>query len=201
MLTGTVISDEFNKGTIKLLLVRPYSRRKILLSKLIACLIALIVSILIITAIQIVFSGFTYGFGTINVPAIIYNYNTNSIVTMNVFVYMLINLLKISPLIIILALVAFMIGTLSANTAVAIVVSFLLYFVSSIMQQLVTLFQVKWLMFIPTLNWDLTQYSYGSLPVIQGMTLGLSIAICAVTVIAMLVTTFEVFARKDIKNV
>ena len=201
MLTGTVISDEFNRGTIKLLLVRPYSRRKILASKLIACLIALIIAILIITAIEVVFSGFTYGFDTINVPAIIYNYNTNSIVTMNVFVYMFINLLKVFPLIMILALVAFMIGTLSANTAVSIVVSFLLYFVSSIVQQLVTLFQVKWFMFVPTLNWDLTQYSYGSLPPIQGMTLWLSIVICLVTIISILITTFEVFVRKNIKNV
>ncbi len=201
MLTGTIISEEFNKGTIKLLLARPYSRRKILASKLIACLIALIISILVITIIEVIFTGFTYGFNTINIPVIIYNYSTNSIVTMNVFAYMFINLLKICPLIIILAVVAFMIGTLSANTAIAIVVSFLLYFVSSIVQQLVILFQAKWIRFIPTLNWDLTQYAYGSLPPIQGMTLGFSIAICAITIIAILVTTFESFVRKDIKNV
>ena len=201
MLTGTTISDEFNKGTIKLLLVRPYSRRKILASKLIACLVTLIISILVITIIEIIFSGFTYGFDTINVPAIIYNYNTNSIVTMNVFMYMLINLLKILPLIIILALVAFVVATLSANTAVAIVIAFLVYFVSNIVNQLTMLFQSKWIMIIPTLNWDLTQYSYGHLPTIEGMNLGFSITICAVTIISLLVIAFEAFTRKNIKNV
>ena len=30
MIAGTIVSEEFNKGTIKLLLVRPYSRNKIL---------------------------------------------------------------------------------------------------------------------------------------------------------------------------
>lgn len=201
MLTGTTISDEFNKGTIKLLLVRPYSRRKILASKLIACLITLIISILAITIIEIIFSGFTYGFDTINIPAIIYNYDTNSIVTMNVFAYMLLNLLEICPLIIILALVAFAVATLSANTAVSIVISFLVYFVSNIVNQLIMLFKVKWIILIPTLNWDLTQYSYGKLPTIEGMNLGLSIIICAITIISMLVVAFEVFARKNIKNV
>ena len=36
IVSGVSISEEFNKGTVKLLLVRPYSRTKILISKLIA---------------------------------------------------------------------------------------------------------------------------------------------------------------------
>ena len=94
-----------------------------------------------------------------------------------------------------------MIGTIFANTAVAIVVSFLVYFLSSIINSLSMQFQVKWLKFIPTLNWDLTQYAYGSLPTIEGMTLIFSIIICAITILAMLVATFENFSRKNIKNV
>ena len=35
MIAGSIVSEEFNKGTIKLLLVKPYSRMKILLSKFI----------------------------------------------------------------------------------------------------------------------------------------------------------------------
>lgn len=201
MLTGGVVSEEFNKGTIKLLLIRPYSRRKILASKIIACLIALIISLLIMTIIETLIAGIMYGFNTLSTPALLYNYNTNSVVSMNCFAYMLINLLQISPLIIILALVAFMIGTICANTAVAIVVSFLIYFVSSIINSLATQFQVKWLKIIPTLNWDLTQYAYGGLSTIEGMSVGFSIVICAITIITMLVITFENFARKNIKNV
>lgn len=201
MLTGTIVSDEFNKGTIKLLLIRPYSRRKVLLSKLIACLITLIISIVIITIIEIIVVGIAYGFDTINVPAVVYNYNTNSVMPINVFGYMLANLLKISPLIIILALVAFMIGALCANTAVAIVVSFMIYFVSQIVNSLAVSLNIKWMKFIPTLNWDLTQYSYGSLPTLEGMTLAFSICICAITIISILVISFENFARKNIKNV
>ncbi len=201
MLTGGIVSEEFNKGTIKLLLIRPYSRRKILASKIIACLITLIFSILIITIIQTIFSGIMYGFDTINAPVIEYNYKTNTVISVNGVVSMLIGLLQISPLVIILALIAFMIGTICANTAVAIVVSFLAYFVSSIVNSLVMEFQIKWLKIVPTLNWDLTQYAYGKLPTVEGMTLGFSILICAITIISLLVITFENFARKNIKNV
>ena len=42
MIAGTIVSEEFNKGTIKLLLVKPYSRKKILLSKFFASIIILI---------------------------------------------------------------------------------------------------------------------------------------------------------------
>lgn len=201
MLTGTIVSEEFNKGTIKLLLIRPYGRRKILASKLIACVIALIISILIMILIEVILAGIMYGFDTINAPAIMYNYNTNSVVSTNCFAYTLMSLLKISPLIMILALITFMIGTIFANTAVGIVVAFLVYFVSNIVSALTMEFQVKWLKFIPTLNWDLTQYTYGKLPTIEGMTMVFSIVICAITILAMLVTTFENFARKNIKNV
>ena len=44
IIAGVMISEEFNKGTIKLLLVRPYSRTKILLSKLIAVFITILFS-------------------------------------------------------------------------------------------------------------------------------------------------------------
>lgn len=201
MLTGGIVSEEFNKGTIKLLLIRPYSRRKILASKIIACFITLIFSIIIIAIIQTIFSGIMYGFDTINSPIIEYNHKTNSVISVNGIGSMLIGLLQISPLVIILSLIAFMIGTICANTAVAIVVAFLVYFVSSIVNSLVIEFQIKWLRIVPTLNWDLTQYIYGKLPTVEGMTLVFSILICVITIVSLLVITFENFVRKNIKNV
>ena len=54
IVAGTIVSEEFNKGTIKLLLVRPYSRVKILLSKYITCLIVLICSIIFVALMQTV---------------------------------------------------------------------------------------------------------------------------------------------------
>ncbi len=57
MIAGTIVSEEFNKGTIKLLLVRPYSRNKILLSKFITVLIMIIFSILAIVIMELLVGG------------------------------------------------------------------------------------------------------------------------------------------------
>ena len=48
MISGSIVSDEFNKGTIKLLLIRPYSRLKILLAKFLTCLCMFILFIVFI---------------------------------------------------------------------------------------------------------------------------------------------------------
>ena len=48
MIAGTIVSEEFNKGTIKLLLVKPYTRNKILMAKAITTLI-MIIFIIVVT--------------------------------------------------------------------------------------------------------------------------------------------------------
>lgn len=202
MITGTIVSEEFNKSTIKLLLIRPYTRRKILLSKIIASIIAILIAIICIVLLQIVVSGIGYGFDTINIPVIKYNFNTNSVMEMNVFVWLIINLLSVSPIIIILATLALTIGTLLTNSASAITLSILTYMGANILKQIaIYATKVKWLKFIPFVNWDLTECLYGRLSPIQGVTLPIAILTCVILVIALLVVTFENFARKNIKNI
>ena len=46
MVSGSIVSDEYNKGTIKYLLIKPYKRYKILLSKLFSSIIIFVLSIL-----------------------------------------------------------------------------------------------------------------------------------------------------------
>lgn len=203
MITGTIVSEEFNKSTIKLLLIRPYTRRKILLSKIIASIIATLIAIVCIVLIQIVVSGIGYGFDTINMPVIKYNFNTNSIIEMNVFVWLIINLLSVSPIIIILSTLALTIGTLSTNSASAITLSILTYMGANILKQIAIYYgtKIKWLKYIPFVNWDLTECLYGRLSQIQGVTLPIAILTCSILSIGLLVITFENFARKNIKNI
>ena len=47
IVAGTIVSNEFQKGTIKLLLTRPYSRNKILLSKYIVSIISILIFIIL----------------------------------------------------------------------------------------------------------------------------------------------------------
>ncbi|MFZ3590991.1 ABC transporter permease [Bacillus sp. DJP31] len=62
---GDILSNEFAKGTIKMLLMRPYSRSKILLSKLMGVLVIVVVLVLfqfissVLTGILFFAKGFT----------------------------------------------------------------------------------------------------------------------------------------------
>ncbi len=202
MVTGAIVSDEFNKGTIKLLLIRPYTRRKIMLSKIIASVISIIIAIICMVLIQIIISGIGYGFDTINMPVLKYNFNTNSVMEINAFVWVIINLLTVSPIIIILATLALTISTVFTNSTSAITLSILVYMGSNILKSIATYeTKIKWLKFIPFVNWDLTECLYGKLSPIQGVTMQNAILTCSILIIALLIITFENFARKNIKNI
>ena len=203
MTTGTIVSEEFNKGTIKLLLIRPYTRRKIMLSKIIASVIALLISIVAIVMIQIVVSGIGFGFNTIDIPVLKYNFNTNSVIEMSVFKWFLINVLAVSPIIIIMSTLALMIGTVITNSTCAIGFSMILYIVSSWLNEFIKVFGTKltWVRFIPFINWDLTEFLYGKLHSIQGVTIQNSICSSTILIAFLLFITFENFAKKNIKNI
>ena len=198
---GTIVNEEFNKGTIKLLLVRPYSRRKILFSKLIACFIIVAISIVSIISIQLVILGVAYGFDTIKIPVVLFDYNTNSVITMNVLKYLAINILNILPMIMIYILLSFFIGSALKNSSLAIAVSLLLYMSTSVVESIAQGVQLTWLKYIPIFNWDLTQYLYGKLPLLEGTNIGWSIAMCIDMVLVLLIITFYNFERRDVKNI
>ena len=79
IIAGTIVSEEFNKGTIKLLLVRPYKRTKILIAKFLTCMIMLVISIISLAIIQTIVGGIIYGFESYGEKIIMYNFNSNSI--------------------------------------------------------------------------------------------------------------------------
>ena len=203
MITGTIVSEEFNKGTIKLLLIRPYTRRKIMLSKIIASVIAVLISMVALAIIQIIVSGICFGFNTIDIPVVKYKFNTNTVIEMNVFKWFIVNVLAVSPIIIIMSSLALMIGTVITNSTCAIGFSMILYIASSWLNQFIKVFGTKitWVKFIPFINWDLTESLYGKLHSIQGVTIQNSILSCTILVVFLLFITFKNFTKKNIKNI
>lgn len=201
LIGGTIVSEEFNKGTIKLLLVRPYNRRKILFAKIIATFITILISIVTFLIITTLVNGIAYGFNSINEPVLIFNYNTNTVISMNILKYVVVIGIRMAPMIIILTLLALTCGVILNNSGIAMICSFLVYMGTNIISGIAQLSNVKWLKFIPTLNWDLTQYLYGKLPLLEGMTITFSLIMCIAVCVILLIISFENFARKNIKNV
>lgn len=201
MIAGSIVSDEFSKGTIKLLLVRPYSRVKILLSKFIVCLITLLLFIAFVAGTQFLLGGIIQGFDTMDIPAVIYHYGHQQVETINIFSYLLQMAVSKLPIYFLLMTLAFACSTLFANTAVAIVLPLLGYMASNLINQLALMYEIKPLLYFVTPNWDLSVYLFGGLPDFEGLTLIFSIAICIAYFIIMMIPTFLAFKKRNIKNI
>ena len=79
MVAVTIVSEEFNKGTIKLLLVKPYSRSKILAAKFITTMIMIAFVVVVMVVMELLIGGIMFGFDSLSIPVLQYNFNTNSI--------------------------------------------------------------------------------------------------------------------------
>ena len=192
IVSGVSISEEFNKGTVKLLLVRPYSRTKILISKLISVFITMIITTVAILLLQFIIGGIVYGFGTYMMNVVQFDFTTNSIITLNIFVYLgLIFICKL-PIFILIGTLAFALSTLFLNSPLAVALPILGYMGSDV---------INMIAIFVTPNWDLSQYLFGGTPMFNGISIEFSITICAIYFAIMLVASIVSFKKRNIKNV
>ncbi|MDD6879473.1 MAG: ABC transporter permease [bacterium] len=201
VISGSIVSTEFDKGTIKLLLVRPFKRNKILLSKLITSLLMIIFSIIIIFFLQLVVGGIFYGYDSLKIPAIIYNFNTSNIEYINVFKYSIQSIIASLPKFILLSTLGFAISTIINNSIVGVTIPIIGYFVAEIINALATYKNIKILKYFITLNWDLSKYLYGGIAEFSNLTPTYSFIVCIIYLIIIIIPTFIVFNKKNIKNI
>lgn len=201
IVAGVSISEEFNKGTVKLLLVRPYSRTKILISKLIAVFITMLITTVAILILQFIIGGIVYGFGTYMMNVVQFDFTTNSIVTLNIFAYLgLIFICKL-PIFILIGTLAFALSTLFLNSPLAVALPILGYMGSDVINMIAISYKWDWVKYFVTPNWDLSQYLFGGTPMFSGISIEFSITICAIYFVIMLVASIVSFKKRNIKNV
>ena len=194
LIPGVIISEEFHNGTIKQLLITPNSRFKIMLSKLLTCFLMIVSTIFILVILQLFIGSLFFPISGLSVPVAIYNYHTSSVVTYNIFSYLLILILNKMPMFIIMSIIILFINTISLNSAVSVLIGLLLYVLSPILNALSK--NIKIFNLFVTPHWDLSIYMFNNLN-------GLSVSIITdvIYVVVLIFITFYVFMRKDIKNV
>lgn len=199
IVAGTIVSNEFQKGTIKSLLTRPYSRNKILFSKYIVSIISIFIFIIMFALLQYLVGRIVSGFNVFNIPVVEYDLATNSIVIMSVFKYLIIIILSNLPIYILATTLAFALSTITMNSAVSIAIPIL----GNMVSELINIFieKVKILKYFVTANWDLSVYLFGGQGLAEGLNFRLSLAICIIYLVIMIITAFIVFNKRDIKNV
>ncbi len=200
MIAGGIVSDEFNKGTIKSLLIIPHKRSKILLAKYISVLIMLLFIIGIFIVSELLIGGIFMGFSSLSIPVVVYNITDSSLEVLNIFGYLILQILANLPQIILLVTLAFACSVIVNSTAFSIVIPFCGIIAAELINAFALAYDIKILNYFVTTNWDFTVYLFGGTSLF-GNSLIHAIIVCLVYLIIMLVVTFIVFKKKDIKNI
>ena len=201
LIAGPMVSQEFSKGTIKLLLVKPYSRSKILLSKYIVTLISIIIAMVIMILFQLVIGGLFFGFSSLSKEIVVYSSLTDSVQYYNLFKYLLLISIGKLPHFIILASLAFAISTITNNTAVSIITGFVGYIGTNLIEGLMVNIDKPWIKYFVCFHWNFKPYIFNLRPEISGINFGMSLMMCIGTLLVLMVPAFIIFKHKDIKNI
>ena len=198
MIAGAIVSEEYNKGTIKSLLITPYKRETILLSKFITTVILTILFIVVAYLMQTAIGGLFLGFDSLGTHVVEYNLVTKSLVKMSLFKYILLYSIVTLPQILLLVTLAFAASTIIGNTALSIVITFAGVIGSTIVNLFA--YKIKILKYFVTTNWEFNYYLFGGTNP-YGISLTHAIIVCTIYFLIMIITSFVVFNRKNIKNV
>ena len=194
IVAGDSLAGEFSTGTIKLLLIRPSSRTKILISKYISLILFGLLLLLILFVSSFAFTGLLYQFQHWNLPLLSIN-DAGQVVEHS----MVTNLWKTyflnSVSTIMFVTMAFMISAAFRSSAMAIGFSIFALFAGMTFTQLVRTY--AWSKYIMFANIDLTQYMNGY-PFREEMTLGFSITVLLGYFIVFHLVAWLAFTRRDV---
>ncbi|WP_343346368.1 ABC transporter permease subunit [Terrisporobacter petrolearius] len=202
---GGIIASEFSKGTIRLLLIRPVSRWKILLSKLFSILLVGFSIVALGTGILYISSGYVFGFDAYKIPLL--ETVNGSIIHIDFMKFLISKVLLSSSSLLFISVLVFSISTLAKNTALAVGISMILYLGVGPTVDLLISMKQTWVIntLIPYINasyFRLMPMTSQSLEQGFGMQMQYNWGAIQLLIASaiMLVITFVVFVKKDVKN-
>ncbi|MCM3741310.1 ABC transporter permease [Oceanobacillus luteolus] len=189
-----ILANEFRWGTIKLLLIRPISRTKILIAKYSSVLLFSFITAFFVLFFSWIVGLILFGFDGMN-PHIVLEKNEGieyvSVIgeILTGYGFSLINLLM-------MATFAFMISAIFRNSALAIGLAIFLMLAGN---QIVFFFiERDWAKYILFANTDLSQYVNGNTPLMEGMTLGFSVTMLVIYYVIFVALSWVFFTKRDV---
>ncbi|THF74714.1 ABC transporter permease [Cohnella fermenti] len=190
------VAGEFSTGTIKLLLIRPWSRSMILLSKFVALLLFAVVQMVLLFVVTWGINALLFGVNS-DASGIIPSGSPLAGHSVWGYVGLMYLYLFIAQLMIIA--VAFMLSSAFRSGGLAIGLSIFVLFSGSIITGLLSLTDKAWVKYVLFANIDVTSYLNGSTPLPnQDMTLGFSLAVLAGYFIVLNLISWLVFVKRDV---
>ncbi|MDQ0218192.1 ABC-2 type transport system permease protein [Peribacillus cavernae] len=188
-----MVASEFSWGTIKLLLIRPISRVKILLSKYVVVLLFSLAMLLLLFIISFVCGAIFFGLDN---PSPYLAYADGKIVEQNFVIHLVTNYLLSSIGLLMFTTMAFMISAAFRSSSLAIGISIFLLLAGGTITTLLAA-KFEWAKYLLFANVNLTQY-FESVPMVEGMTLTFSVIMLFIYFIIFHVISFWVFVKRDV---
>lgn len=193
IIAAGMVANEFSWGTIKLLLIRPISRVKILMSKYAAVLVFALLMLMLLFVFSFISGAAFFGIGD---PSPYLAYVDGEIVEKSNLGQLIVTFLLSSVGLLMFTTMAFMISAAFRNSSLAIGISiFLLLMGNTITTLLASKFD--WAKYLLFANTNLLQY-FESVPMIEGMTLTFSVVMLLVYFVIFHVISFLAFVKRDI---
>ena len=195
VIAADIVANEFATGTIKMLLIRPASRSKILLSKYVATLLFSLLLLVVLFVTSFVISGILYGFSGAATPHL---YVTSDLVVKEspMFLQVMKTYGLNSVQLIMLVTMAFMISSVFRSSSLAIGLSLMLLVMGDLFTAIFS--RWEWGKYWLFANTNLMQYLDGNTPIIEGMTLPFSITVLAVYYVLFMVLSWTIFVKRDV---
>lgn len=203
-----MVAGEQTSGTLKQLAIRPYSRKKLLLSKLLSTVLVGVIFLTISFVVTLIIGGVLYGLECL---PMLFVFNSTNVVSVSPIVLLIVLFLCLLMQIIFYAVLSLSISTLFKSNSGSIVVSILIYVISIILSMFIT--SLGFLKFLPFVNVNLFGY-FGSNMVYSGTNViarmftasipndfnfYTSLALMLGFTVALYVVTSVVFSKRDIK--
>jgi ABC-2 type transport system permease protein len=189
-----IVASEFSWGTIKLLLIRPISRTKILLSKYLTVLLFGASMLVILFIFSILLGLILFGVGD-QVPHLAYV--NGEVQEQSIVVYLIKTYLLKTIDVLMMATMAFMISAVFRSSSLAIGISLFLLFMGANATALIAM-KFDWAKYSLFANTDLTQYTGEMQPLVEGMTMSFSIIMLLIYFAIFLFLAFFVFNKRDV---
>jgi ABC-2 type transport system permease protein len=194
IISAGIVASEFNWGTIKLLLIRPINRSKILISKYITVLLFALFMLAILFVYSTAIGAILFGMPEKAVSYL--NYHNGQVTEQNMVVHLMIYYGLNSINMIMLATMAFMISSVFRNSSLAIGLSLFLMFTGGQITSLLSM-KFSWAKYLLFANTDLMQYFEGT-PLVDGMTLPFSVLMLFIYFLLFQFLAFFVFKKRDV---
>ncbi|MBM7713081.1 ABC transporter permease [Siminovitchia sp. FSL H7-0308] len=190
-----IVANEFSWGTIKILLVKPYKRWKILLAKYFTVNLFLLLMLAILFVCASIIGAVLFGTGDSS-SNVHLAYVNGQVKEQSLFLYLVKSYALNSLSVFLLAAMAFMISAVFKNSALAIGLSVFLLFTGETATKLLAS-KFEWAKYSLFANTNLMQYIDG-MPLVDGMTLSFSIWMMILYFTIFQILAFLFFLKRDV---